>query len=242
MTNGDRKRMQDLILVERFPHIFCPGCGNGVVLKATYEAISTMDREFVFLGGIGCSARIATYFRGDVIRGAHGRALPIATGIKSIRPDVDVIVFTGDGDASAIGGNHLIHSARRNLDVTVVCVNNFVYGMTGGQVAPTTPKGKKTSTTPEGNEERPFDISKLVLAAGASYVARWTVLQFKPLVRSIRRGIETKGFSFIEVLSPCPVGFGRRNDMSIEELWAMYRDLSRGEEIEIGEISRRGET
>ncbi|MGE4395797.1 MAG: thiamine pyrophosphate-dependent enzyme, partial [Methanobacteriales archaeon] len=165
------------------------------------------------VSGIGCSSRIPGYVKCDSLHTTHGRPIAFATGLKLGNPELDVAVFTGDGDAAAIGGNHLIHGARRNIDLTVICINNNIYGMTGGQISPTSPRGSYGSTAPYGATETPFDLAKLVKAAGASYVARWTTAHPLQLANSIRRGLENKGFSFIEVLSQCPTYFGRKNRM-----------------------------
>jgi 2-oxoglutarate ferredoxin oxidoreductase subunit beta len=165
----------------------------------------------VCVSGIGCTGRVAGYLSLDSFHTTHGRAIPYALGLKVANPDLQVAVISGDGDLSSIGGNHLIHAARRNLDLTVICVNNFNYGMTGGQAGPTTPYGATTSTTPDGNEELPFNLPHLVATVGAVYVARWTSLHVRQLRDSIRTALLKPGFSFVEVLSPCPVGFGKSN-------------------------------
>jgi len=192
----------------------CPGCGNGIAAQAIMRAMDelslTMD-DFVFVSGIGCSAWIPSpFFNADVLHTTHGRPIAFALGIKMGLPDKMVMVVSGDGDLSAIGGNHLIHNARRNVDMIVVCMNNGIYGMTGGQAAPTTPMGLKTTTTPYGVFEAPFDISKLVIAAGASFVARWTTHHARQLTASLKKAMERKGFSFIEVITQCPVQYGKK--------------------------------
>jgi len=195
-----------------FPHSFCPGCGCGQIMNYFLYAIDELklDRDkMALVTGVGCSARIPVYIDAYVVHGVHGRTFPISTGIKLANPEVNVVVFTGDGDCAAIGGNHFIQAARRNLDVTVILVNNGVYGMTGGQVAPTTPSDARTSTTPWGNIERPYDLCKLAEAAGATYVSRWTTAHPKPAIKAIKKGIQHKGFSFIEIVSQCPTYFGR---------------------------------
>src|SRR3990172_7178452 len=163
---------------KKFPHVWCPGCGIGIMLGALVRAIDatgfTKD-EIVLVSGIGCSGRLSVYVDVNPLHTTHGRALTFATGVKMTRPDLTVIVVTGDGDATAIGGNHFIHAARRNLDLTVVLFNNWIYGMTGGQVSPTTPLGSRATTAPYGNPESPFDISGLAIAAGAAFVARGSV-------------------------------------------------------------------
>ncbi len=198
---------------ERMPHMACPGCGIGQVVHATLLAVDELGltpADTVWVQGVGCSSRI-TYstWTGDNVDAHHGRIFPVATGLKMARPDMNFILFTGDGDCGAIGGNHFIHACRRNLDVTAILFNNAIYGMTGGQVAPTSPLGAVTPTTPYGNIEDPFDMCRLAEAAGASYVARWRSIDFKSLVRSIKKGIQTKGLALIEVLVQCPTNFGR---------------------------------
>jgi len=195
----------------RQPH--CSGCGNGIIAQCMLRAIDELGLDMgkvAFVSGIGCSSWIPSpFFNADMLHTTHGRPLAFATGVKLGNPELRVVVFTGDGDGAAIGGNHLIHASRRNIEILTVLVNNRIYGMTGGQVAPTTPHGMKTSTTPYGNLEHPFDLSKLVEAAGASYVARWTAFHVKQLVSSIKKGLLKEGFAFIEVETPCPVQYGR---------------------------------
>jgi 2-oxoglutarate ferredoxin oxidoreductase subunit beta len=179
-------------------------------LRAVYELGYKDLNKFVFCSGIGCAAWIPSpYFRADSIHTTHGRSIPVATGIKLVRPDLNVVVFGGDGDLLGIGLSHLIHAARRNLDITVVLVNNMNYGMTGGQVAPTTPLGLRTTTTPFGSFEPPLDASRLIVAAGASYVSRWTTAHTDQLTEAIKRAITTDGFAFVEVVSQCPTAFGK---------------------------------
>ncbi len=194
---------------------FCPGCGHGILMNSVLRAIDElkMDMEkILFVSGIGCAAWIPSpHFNGDTLHTLHGRAVAFATGAKLVNPDLTVMVISGDGDLSSIGGNHLIHAARRNIDLKVICANNMVYGMTGGQVASTTPKGAKTATTMQGNPYPPFDLPRLVKAAGGSYVARYSVAQPIALANSIKKALKHTGFSFIEVFSPCPTQFGRRN-------------------------------
>ncbi len=200
--------------LNKFPLIWCSGCGDGIVLKSMLRAIHKLGinkDEMCMVSGIGCSSRLTGYVDFNTLHTTHGRALTFATGIKMANPKLHVVVVTGDGDATAIGGNHYIHAARRNIDITVILFNNFIYGMTGGQVSPTTPKGKRASTAPYGNFENAFNISGLAQAAGASYVARATVYNAVQLEKYIQRAIEKKGFSLVEVLSPCPTAYGRRN-------------------------------
>jgi 2-oxoglutarate ferredoxin oxidoreductase subunit beta len=180
-------------------------------LRAAYELGHENLSKFVFCSGIGCSSWIPSpHFIADSVHTLHGRSIPVATGIKLLRPDLNIIVFGGDGDIVGIGLSHFIHAARRNVDILVIMVNNMVYGMTGGQVAPTTPFKTKTTTTPYGSFEYPLDAAKLAVTAGACYVARWTTANPKELKESMKRAIEMKGFRFIEAVSQCPTAFGRR--------------------------------
>jgi len=197
------------------PLPFCPGCGGLTVmnefLKATHELGHKNLSNFVFCSGIGCSSWIPSpHFMADSVHTLHGRSIPVATGIKLLRPDLNVVVFGGDGDIVGIGLSHFIHAARRNLDILVIMVNNMVYGMTGGQVAPTTPFKTKTTTTPYGSFEHPLDAAKLAVAAGACYVSRWTTAHPNELKDSIKKALKMQGFRFIEAVSQCPTAFGRR--------------------------------
>jgi 2-oxoglutarate ferredoxin oxidoreductase subunit beta len=190
------------------PSAFCPGCGGGIILNCFLRAIDALglDQDKILaVSGIGCTAWIPSpNFNGDTLHTTHGRAIAFATGAKAFNPELTTIVFTGDGDGAGIGGNHLIHAARRNIDLKVILVNNMSYAMTGGQIAPTTLHGETTVTSPYGNPEFPFDITQLVKAAGASYVAKWSTYHVIELTNAIKDAIEHKGFSFIEVLSQCP--------------------------------------
>ena len=202
---------------DRFPHIWCPGCGLGIVLKSYVDAISKLDiplDHHVLVSGIGCTARLPGYANVDSYHTTHGRAIPFATGLKIVNPELQVTVISGDGDLFNIGGNHIIHAARRNMDILVVCVNNFNYGMTGGQHGATTPEGARTSTTPYGNIEHSFNLPYIMASLGASYVARWTSLHVRQLTKSIMKAMKMKGFSFIEVISPCPPNFGKFNNFN----------------------------
>ncbi|MCW3981614.1 MAG: thiamine pyrophosphate-dependent enzyme [Candidatus Bathyarchaeota archaeon] len=199
---------------ERMPHIWCRGCGNGILLSSFFEALDDLEWDLdnlVVVSGIGCIGRAAGYVNVDSFHTTHGRAIPFATGVKLAKPASRVVVISGDGDLFAIGGNHFIHAARRNVDIKVICANNFNYGMTGGQYGPTTPLESWTTTTPYGNIEHPFNLAHLAAAAGAVYVARWTVLQARSLKKSMKRALEKEGFSFIEVISPCPEIYDRYN-------------------------------
>jgi len=202
--------------MNRMPHIWCPGCGNGIVMKSIAKAIDQLGLEqdnTVIVSGIGCSSRASGYMNFDTLHTAHGRAIPFATGIKLANPKLKVIVITGDGDCTAIGGNHFIHGARRNIDLTVVLFNNNIYGMTGGQASPLTPTGKTATTAPFGSVDNTFDPCELAKAAGASYIARGTVFHAKPLVDLIAQGISNEGFSLVEAITQCPISYGRRNKM-----------------------------
>ena len=215
---------------DMLPTIFCPGCGIGSVLQFTLRAIDDLglnQDEIVWVSGIGCSSRVPGYVNFDGLHTTHGRALAFATGIKLANPDLKIIAFMGDGDTAAIGGNHFIHAIRRNLDVTVILINNFTYGMTGGQVAPTTLKGLKGTTAPYGQFENPFDIADLAVSAGANYVARWSVFNYLQGMNSIKKALQKEGFSLVEFLSPCPVSFGRRNRMKTSpELLRWYQKIT----------------
>lgn len=194
---------------------FCPGCGLGILMGLVLRAIDELELnidDILFVSGIGCAAWIPSpNFNADTLHTLHGRPIAFATGAKMVNPKLKVLVISGDGDLGDIGGNHLIHAARRNIDLTVICANNWNYGMTGGQAACTTPKGALTVTTPQGNVYRPFDLCRLVQAAGATYVARYSVTQPLLLIDSIKKAMGIQCFSFIEVLAPCPTQFGRRN-------------------------------
>ena len=220
MTNVSKKttNTSDLIYKymrpEHLPHIWCPGCGNGVIMRDVAQAMENagVDRtKTVIVSGIGCSSRAAGYMDCYTIHTTHGRAIAFATGIKMARPDLEVIVITGDGDCSAIGGNHLIHAARRNIGLTVVVMNNNIYGMTGGQYSPTTPTGEFGTTAPYGNIDRDFDIAKLAAGAGATYAARGSVFHVPQTTKLIENGIRHKGFAIIEVADVCPTYYGRKN-------------------------------
>lgn len=194
---------------------FCPGCGHGVLLGLMLRAIDGLGldmRRLLFVSGIGCAAWIPSpNYKADTLHTLHGRAVAFATGAKVANPELKVVVISGDGDLASIGGNHLIHAARRGIDMTVICANNMIYGMTGGQAAPTTPERSLTATTPEGSVYPPFDLCRLVKAAGAAYVARGSIVRPYDLIGYISKALETVSFSFVEVLSPCPTQYGRRN-------------------------------
>jgi len=213
----DQHPLDEIIRADRMPHIWCPGCGIGIAMRCYAEAILKHDvplEKHIVVSGIGCSGRVAGYLNIDSYHTTHGRAIPFAVGMKLANPELQVTVFSGDGDLAAIGGNHLIHAARRNIDLTVICTNNFNYGMTGGQFGPTTPQGARTTTSPYGNPELPFNLPYLLAAAGANFVSRWTALHVRQVRNDILYAFDKPGFSFIEVLVPCPVGFGKSNKMS----------------------------
>ncbi len=206
--------MADVLRMDRMPHIWCPGCGIGSEVNSFAEAVkrSGVDpKKIVVVSGIGCTGRVAGYVNFDSIHTTHGRAIPVATGVKLANPELTVVVFSGEGDLAGIGGNHLIHAARRNMDLIVICNNNFTYGMTGGQVTPTTPGTAMASTTPYGNYEYPFSLPLLMDACGATYIARWTSMHSRNVTQSIEEALARKGFSFIEIISPCPTLYLRRN-------------------------------
>jgi len=201
---------------ELIPHIWCEGCGDGIILNCYLRALKDLDIDLdkvVTVSGIGCIGRITGYINTDSYHTTHGRAIAFATGVKLANPELKVVVISGDGDLFAIGGNHFIHAARRNVDITVICCNNFNYGMTGGQYGPTTPLDAWTTTTPYGNIEHPFNLVHLAAASGAVYVARWTTIHIRRLTESIKKALQKEGFSFVEVITPCPDIYGRRNKM-----------------------------
>ncbi|HDS16564.1 MAG TPA: 2-oxoacid:ferredoxin oxidoreductase subunit beta [Proteobacteria bacterium] len=199
---------------KKFPHIWCPGCGIGIILGNMLRAIDSLalDKNMIaFVSGIGCTGRAPVYVDFNTLHTTHGRALPFATGLKLARPELKVLVATGDGDATAIGGNHLIHACRRNIDITTIIFNNYIYGMTGGQYSPTTPHGDKAYTCKLGNIERPFNISALVEAAGATFVGRTTSYHTLQMQSIIKQAILHKGFSVVEIITHCPTTYGRLN-------------------------------
>lgn len=201
---------------KKFPHVWCPGCGNGIVLGALIRAIDRLGipkDDIVLASGIGCSGRMPVYVDFNTLHTTHGRALTFATGIKLARPSLNVITIMGDGDATAIGGNHFIHAARRNLDLNAIIINNRIYGMTGGQYSPTTPYGSKSATSIYGHIEHAFSIAELAVVAGADFVARATVYHVKLMEDMIIKALQRRGFSVVEIMSNCHIQFGRRNEM-----------------------------
>jgi 2-oxoglutarate ferredoxin oxidoreductase subunit beta len=220
--------VEKYLRVNKLPHIWCPGCGHGIVTQAIVRAIDELGldtEKTVVVSGIGCSSRAPGYLHFDTLHTTHGRALPFATGIKMANPELRVIVITGDGDASAIGGNHLIHAARRNIDLTVICFNNTIYGMTSGQYSPLTPVGSFASTAPYGMLEPNFDLCDLVAGAGGTFVARGTTYHIRPLTNLIKQALQHDGFAFVEALSQCPTYYGRRNRLRNPlDMMNWYRD------------------
>jgi len=214
----------------KLPHIWCPGCGHGIVMKGMIRAIDTcgLDKDnTAIVSGIGCASRLPGYMDYCTLHTAHGRAAAFATGVKMARPEMNVIVVGGDGDGTAIGGNHFIHACRRNIDMTYIILNNNIYGMTGGQFSPCTPTGAKASTTAYGNPDPTFDISKLAIGAGASFVARGTAFHAAQIDKLIAEGIKHKGMSVIEILDDCPTTYGRRNKFrSVVDMMKRLKDVA----------------
>ena len=207
---------KDYLVKEKMPLFWCAGCGDGIVLQSILRSMDQHrleKKDTVVTTGIGCWGKADDYISTNTFHGTHGRALPFATGIKLANPKLNVFVLMGDGDGITIGGNHLIHAARRNVDLVAIMVNNLNYGMTGGQYSGTTPKHAITKTSPYGHVERSFDVCGVVKAAGAPFVARGTVYDVVQLDRLISQAIDRKGFSFVEVIAPCPTHFGRSNKL-----------------------------
>lgn len=213
MSEGYRKYLR----VSQLPHVWCPGCGNGMIVKSLLEAVGELrldQNKVVVVSGIGCSGRTPFVLDFNTMHTTHGRALAFATGIKLANPELHVIVVMGDGDASAIGGNHFIHACRRNLNLTALVFNNGIYGLTGGQQAPTTPIGKRSTTSEAGSIEPAFDLVRLALGAGAGFVARTTSFDHKQMTAYIKKAIQYPGFSILDVMTTCPTYFGRMNDIA----------------------------
>jgi 2-oxoglutarate ferredoxin oxidoreductase subunit beta len=229
-TEMEHHPLESWLRMDRIPHIWCSTCGIGTVVTCFIEALKKTGFErndVCVVSGIGCSGRISGYIKQDSFHTTHGRAIPFAVGLKLANPRLKVVVLSGDGDLSSIGGNHLIHTARRNIDITIICVNNFIYAMTGGQVAPTTPLTAVATTAPYGSYENPFNLPKLVASCGATYVARWTALHVRRLTTSMTEAMQKKGFSFVEVICPCTTLYARKNKLgSGLDLMKFYHDNS----------------
>jgi len=211
----DMGSMTTYLRTRFMPHIWCPGCGHGIVLSGLLRAIDALGldkNELVMVSGIGCSSRIQGYVDFHTLHTLHGRALAFATGVKFGRPELKILVPMGDGDALAIGGNHFIHAARRNIDITAIVMNNNIYGMTGGQFSPMTDCGKLATTAPDGTIDRPFDTVSIAEAAGATFIARTTTYHIHQMIEILKKAIEHKGFSVVEILSQCPTYYGRKNN------------------------------
>ena len=222
--------MEKLLRMDRIPHIWCPTCGIGTTVTALAIALEQLQLDLnnvAVVSGIGCTGRVAGYMKLDSFHTTHGRSIPYAFGLHVARPDMKVIVFSGDGDLISIGGNHFIHTARRNANITVICVNNFIYAMTGGQVAPTTPITAHTATSPHGSFEHPFNLPLLAASSGATYVARWTALHIRRLTTALKEAISKRGFSFVEVIAPCSTLYARLNKLGTGlDLMKFYHDNS----------------
>ncbi|MBW2702504.1 MAG: 2-oxoacid:ferredoxin oxidoreductase subunit beta [Deltaproteobacteria bacterium] len=233
MTNPQEhvNPVEPYLRLDRMPHIWCPGCGIGIVVNCFVRALqkSKVDVDDVaVVSGIGCTGRIAGYFKVDSFHTTHGRPIPFATGLKTARPDMQVFVFSGEGDLVAIGGNHFIHAARRNVDIKVICVNNFTYAMTGGQVGPTAPLHSVATTAPYGAYERPFNLPFLAESCGANYVARWTTYHVRQLTKAMVDVLKKPGFCFLEVIAPCPTIYQRRNRLGDGlDTMLYYKDKSK---------------
>lgn len=223
-------RVEPFLRGDRMPHIWCPGCGIGTTVNCFARALlrTTVDpKKVVIVSGIGCTGRVAGYVHLDSFHTTHGRAIPFATGLKLANPDLTVVVYSGDGDLASIGGNHLIHAARRNIDLKVICVNNLTYSMTGGQAAATTPRDAITATSPYGAYEPSLNLPHLVAAAGATFVARWTAFHVAQTMKAMERMLTRRGFSFLEIISPCPTLFQRRNRLGDGlDTMKSYKELS----------------
>ncbi|MFW6159657.1 MAG: thiamine pyrophosphate-dependent enzyme [Acidobacteriota bacterium] len=243
----ERNPIEDLLRMDRIPHIWCPGCGIGTVVTSFAEALKKTKIELnkvSVVSGIGCTGRVAGYVKLDSFHTTHGRAVPFATGLKLANPELKVVVFSGDGDLAGIGGNHLIHAARRNMDLVIICLNNFNYAMTGGQVAATTPLKANASTAPYGNFEFPFSLPYLMEASGATYVARWTALHLRRVTKSISEALQRKGFSFIEVITPCVTLYARRNrlgdGLNLLKYYYENSDIQHGADTKTLDIDYQG--
>jgi 2-oxoglutarate ferredoxin oxidoreductase subunit beta len=220
--------IKDYIRERFFPHIWCPGCGHGIVLNSLIRAIEQLGlskNEIVMVSGIGCSSRISGYLDFHTLHTIHGRALAFATGVKMSKPELNLIVPMGDGDALSIGGNHFIHAARRNIGMTAIVMNNRIYGMTGGQYSPLSGVGIRATTSPYNNVDQAFDVAELAKASGATFVARSTTYHAQQMTDILKQAILHDGFSVVEVLSQCPTYFGRKNKMGgAVEMMSWFKD------------------
>jgi 2-oxoglutarate ferredoxin oxidoreductase subunit beta len=220
--------LKNLLRLERFPHIWCPGCGIGSVVRCYVEAVYNSGipiEKHVVVSGIGCTSRAPGYIKLDGFHVIHGRAIPFAIGLKTARPELEVTIIAGDGDLLAIGGNHFLHAIRRNDDINVILVNNFIYGMTGGQYGPTTIEGALSTTSPYGFVEGSFNVPYLASALGANFVARWTSLHTRELTNAILEMFKVDGFAIIEVISPCLI-YGELNNIPPLDMMKWLRDNS----------------
>jgi 2-oxoglutarate ferredoxin oxidoreductase subunit beta len=229
--------MVKYIREDRMPAIYCPGCSIGIVTQMVARSIDNLGLDFskvVIVSGIGCTGRTSGYFKTGTFHTTHGRAVAFAEGVKIANPELEVIIISGDGDIAAIGGNHLIHACRRNVDMTIVCINNFTYAMTGGQFGPTTEHERfsQTSPRPIGNPEHPFNLVQLAASSGATFVARWTATQVRRATASIEKGIVKKGLSFVEIVGACPTAYGRMNRLG--DGLDMHKHLLKVAEIQNG--------
>lgn len=222
--------LDDMLRLERIPHSWCSGCGIGRTMSLYLQALKESDidlQKVVTVCGIGCTGRASGYIKTDGFHTTHGRAIPFAHGVQSTNPDLIVNVFTGDGDLFSIGGNHFIHGARRNLNINIICINNHIYALTGGQVAPTTFTGARTTTTRSGGTIRPFNLVSLAKGSRAPYVARFPANRNALVIRSFKRAFEIPGFTFNEIISPCPTVFGQLNKLSILDYWDQLKKTSK---------------
>jgi len=214
MTTKPVNPVEPFLRMDRMPHIWCPGCGIGTTVNCFTRAVEKAGiplNDLAIVSGIGCTGRVAGYMKLDSFHTTHGRAIAFATGLHLSNPKLKTVVYSGDGDLMAIGGNHFMHAARRNMDLLVICINNFNYAMTGGQVAPTTPLTAKLTTMPYGNYEEPFNLAYLADSCGAVYVSRWTSYHVRQATKSITTAMNKRGFRFVEILAPCPTLYSRRN-------------------------------
>lgn len=238
------KLVQQYFRQDMLPHIWCGGCGNGILMRDLVCAIDRLGYpkdDVCIVSGIGCSSRASGYLDFNTIHTTHGRAIAVATGIKLAKPEMHVVVLTGDGDATAIGGNHFIHAARRNIGLTVLIFNNNIYGMTGGQYSPTTPTGDYGTTAPYGNIDQPFDIPRLAEAAGATFVARASAYHTSQAITLMQQALEHKGFSVIDCMSVCPTYYGRKNKkgMAVDMLkWQKDHAVFVSNETKLGELPK----